>query len=536
MTVGFRESIRLVEHLLTGHVGGFAQVSASLSPVHRALIPAFGACVAGLILQYGMNLARGIQTTDYMEAVSVGDGYISVRASLVKSSSSLFSIGSGGSIGREGAMVQLSAMVGSAFGRILMLPASSRRLFVACGAAAGIASAYNAPLAATVFVAEILLGSLELENVGPMLVSSVLANATVHRLRGFAPLYGIPVAHLGSSGELVFFLLLGLLAGHLAPTFLWLLAKSQALFHHYPMPVFVRFGLGGLVVGLLSVIEPKVWGNGNSVVSSILHSHWTWYALLTVLVCKLLATSAMVGSGAVGGVFTPTLFCGAALGALTGTVVHDCFPGWTGTPETYAVVGMGAFLAGTTHAPLMSILMVFEMTRDYDFVLPLMLASTAAHYVAKNYRKGKSIYFQSLHAVAAPPTPPEAVFALSQLLQRDQAVIAPEASLESLRVSFAEVPYNNLQVVDADGHWVGVVGRRSAGADAAGKSAGELVELRSRTLVSTMTLEEALLAAAEIPSEVLPVVEGPDRIFLGTISKSALLGAVQRRLRDLRPI
>jgi H+/Cl- antiporter ClcA len=531
VTVGFREGIRLMQYLLTGRSGRFAQVSASIHPLQRMLIPTVGGILAGLILQYGTRLTRGSKSSDYMEAVTLGDGFISVRVSLVRSASSLCTIGSGGSIGREGAMVHLAALVGSSLGRLLQLPAPSRRLLVACGAAAGIASAYNAPLAATLFVAEILMGSLELEDVGPLLVSSVLASTTIHQVLGYAPIYGKPVVQLGSGWEMFFFLLLGVLAGYLAPAFLWLLETSHKLFNAVRAPVFVRFSLGGLAVGLLSVVEPKVWGNGNSVVFSILHNPWTWAALLTVLICKLLATTAMVGSGAVGGVFTPTLFIGAALGALLGNVVHDLFPGWTGTPATYAVIGMGAFLAGTTHAPLMSILMVFEMTGDYDVVLPLMLATTAAHYVAKTYRNGKSMYFDSLHRKIPLAAPSTAVFTLAQLIRKDQPTVLPDASPEKLTATFNEIPFNNLQVVDADHHWVGVIGRKSLSTRATAK---QLVDPSSKALYSSMTLEEALLAASDIPSEMLPIVESSTYQFLGTVTKSDLLKTVQRQLRDLR--
>jgi H+/Cl- antiporter ClcA len=154
--------------------------------------------------------------------------------------------------------------------------------------------------------------------------------------------------------------------------------------------------LGGLVVGAISVYEPQVWGNGYSVVNAVLHDPWAWQALLTVLVLKMIATAATHGSGAVGGAFTPTIFVGAMLGALFGTVVNAVFPDGTALPNAYAVVGMGAMLAGTTHAPLMSILMVFELTMDYRIVLPLMLAVVTAHYVARSYTGVRPMYAESL--------------------------------------------------------------------------------------------------------------------------------------------
>jgi CIC family chloride channel protein len=532
VTVGFREAVVWVAFFLTGKTGRFSEISASLEPWHRVLIPTIGGLLAGLILQYGMNLARGRRTTDYMEAVTLGDGFISVRASLVKSASSLVTIGSGGSIGREGAMVQLAAMLGSSLGRLLKFPAPTRRQLVACGAAAGIASAYNAPLAAAIFVAEIVLDSFQLESIAPIIVSSVIANATVHGLLGYEPVYSIPRLHVGDSWELILFLILGLLAGHLAPTFLWLLDKSQDLYRKRPIPIFLRLGLGGFLVGVISVHCPQVWGNGYSVVNSILHSPWTTVALLDVLLSKILATVAMVGSGAVGGVFTPTLFCGAALGALLGSCVQQLFPWMTDSSTAFAVVGMGAFLAGATHAPLTSILMVFEMTRQYEVVLPLMLACVASHYAAKMYRHGKSLYAESIsnkrigrdQALLLP---------WQELAQPEPSSVLPEADLETMRRRLSEVSFNNLQVVDAQGVWHGVVGRKAVAAAPPEASAASLMDAFSRCLRSDMSLEEALQLASEIPSENLPLVNHSDRKLVGMISKSDLLRALQNRLRAL---
>ncbi len=396
VTVLFREGIRLLEWLVSGQDQGLVAAAVALEPWQRLLLPVAGGLLAGLILQQVGALLRGRTTTDYMGAVAVGDGWISVRHSLVKASSSLVTVASGGSIGREGAMVQLAAMVASAMGRISRFPRDRLRLLVAAGAAAGLASAYNAPIAATLFVAEIVLGSIALEHIGPLIIAAVIANTTVHEILGYAPVYQIPAFSLVSDWELALYLVLGILAGHLAPMFLSLLERSHQLFGRLPMPLAGRMALGGLVVGAISVYEPQVWGNGYSVVNAVLQDPWAWQALLTVLVLKMIATAATHGSGAVGGAFTPTIFVGAMLGALFGTLVHSLLPEGTATPSAYAVVGMGAMLAGTTHAPLMSILMVFELTMDYSIVLPLMLAVITSHYTARSYSAVRPMYADSL--------------------------------------------------------------------------------------------------------------------------------------------
>ncbi len=396
VTVLFREGIHGLEWLLGSQGRGLIETSLALPHWQRLLLPAAGGLVAGLVLQEIGQRLKGLRTTDYMEAIAQGDGRIGVRQSLVKGVSSLCTVASGGSIGREGAMVQLSAMVASALGRIGRFAPGTLRILVAAGAAAGLASAYNAPLAATIFVAEIVLGSIAIDYIGPLIVAAVIANVTVHDLLGYAPVYVIPEFHIVTDWELGFYLILGILAGHTAPVFLALLERSHRWFASLPVPLAARLGLGGLIVGAISVYEPQVWGNGYGVVNSVLQDPWGWQALATVLVLKMLATAATHGSGAVGGAFTPTLFVGAMLGALFGTLVHLLLPGITAPPAAYAVVGMGAMLAGTTQAPLMSILMVFEMTMDYQIVLPLMLAVIIGQYSSRRYGGIRPMYAESL--------------------------------------------------------------------------------------------------------------------------------------------
>lgn len=530
ITIGFREGMHMVEYCLTGQVGSFVQVATDLPIWRRILTPALGGCLAGLVLQYGMNLAKGRRrTTDYMEALTVGDGFISVRASLIKSTSSLFSIGSGGSIGREGAMVQLSAMLGSGLCRVLKFPTPQRRTMVACGAAAGIASAYNAPLAAAVFVAEIVVGSIEFETIAPIIVSSVIANATVHGLMGYAPVFEMPVLDPVPPWELPFYLILGWLAGRLAPVYLWILRKSGERFQKLHVPFFAKLTLGGLGVGLISAISPKVWGNGYSVVNSILHSPWTVQTLLAVLILKVAATSLTVGSGAVGGVFTPTLFVGAVLGCSLGTGLHLALPELVSSVTAYSVVGMGAFLSATTRAPLMAILMVFEMTRQYDVVLPLMLASITANYLALPY--GVSMYADSLKRT--PRTLPADLTLMALLTPEVSAILPDDADLARVKKMFLDTPFNHIHVLDPEGQWLGLIVRKSLTDAEPEALARDLVLPGGRYLLSTTSMQDAVKIASEVTSELLPVVESGSHRFLGTVAKSDLVGVLQNTSRSL---
>ena len=222
-----------------------------------------------------------------MEAVLVGDGRIGFRVTLANALSSLLTISSGGSIGREGAMVQLAAMLGSRLGLLARAPIPRLRLMVACGGAAGIAAAYNAPISGALFVAEIVLGSIAMESFGPLIVASVCSSATIHQFLGYGPTYDVPHVQFLSNWELIFYAVLGVVLGHLAPPFLALLDFAKSCFARLRLPPYWQLGIGGLVVGVISIFVPQVWGNGYSVVGSILHGQLVGVWLLSVLVAKV---------------------------------------------------------------------------------------------------------------------------------------------------------------------------------------------------------------------------------------------------------
>src|SRR5579862_2536294 len=338
-SVAFREGVRALELLMTGQSQSLVHAASELVWLHRALVPIVGGVLAGLVLYFARRALTSSRAVDYMEAVLVGDGRISMRATLSNSLSSLLTISSGGSIGREGPMVQLAAMLGSKLGLLAHAPIPRLRLMVACGGAAGIAAAYNAPISGALFVSEIVLGSMAMESFGPLVVASVTSSATIHQFLGYGPVFDVPHVVFVSNWELIFFVILGVALGHLAPPFLALLDFAKSRFVRLELPRYWQLGLGGLIVGILSIWFPQVWGNGYSVVGNILHADLFGVWLLVVLAAKVLATSATVGSGAVGGVFTPTLFIGCAVGALFGGVLHSLLPTITSVPAAYALIG-----------------------------------------------------------------------------------------------------------------------------------------------------------------------------------------------------
>lgn len=394
-TVVFHHGMVLAETLATDRPGGLVSAARALAPWRRALTPALGGLAAGGFLWWAKRIARGTKHPDYLEAIALGDGRQDVAGNLLRCASSLCTIASGGSVGREGAMVQLSAATGSWVGQLARFTDDDLRLLLACGAAAGFASAYDAALSGAIFIAEIIYGTLAIRRLGPLMVASVTANVTVHQVLGYEPVYKVPPMQVASLWEMPLFLVLGLVLGLLAPLFMGLLDGTRRLAKRLPLVLPLKLALGGLVVGLISVWRPEVWGNGYSVVNSVLQTPWPVWFACSVLIAKIFATAATTGSGAVGGVFTPTIFVGALLSLPAGSLAHALWPG-SSLPQVYAVIGMGAFLAATTHAPLMSFLIVFEMTLEYQLVPALMLACLAAYHVSRAIRP-ESIYHEALH-------------------------------------------------------------------------------------------------------------------------------------------
>jgi CIC family chloride channel protein len=390
---GFRALLFALEVTLVGARQGHLVVAARhLAPDTRLMAPAIGGLAAGLLLWLAERSRRPAPLPhggDYIEAVVIGRGRLDLRGGALKVLASLLVVSTGGAVGREGAMVLLAAMLASMVGRLLARVVDLR-LVVGCGAAAGLAAAYHAPLAGAVFVAEILFGSLALSQLGPVMVAAVMSYGVTVAFGERALLFPLVApADIGVT-PIALMTALGLVAGVVGAGLLHGLEISRQAFTRLALPLPVAFALGGLIVGLLSLWRPEVWGNGYSSIEQQLTTPDPWQVIALVLALKLLAIGATTGSGAPGGVFTPTLFVGATAGALAATALHAL--GFTQVVEpVYAVVGMATLLAATTHAPVMAALMVFEMTGQYGLLPALPLACVVATLVSQRLH-ASSVY------------------------------------------------------------------------------------------------------------------------------------------------
>ncbi len=400
-TLAFRWLTLQVEWLATRQSGGLVEAARSIPPWQRPVVCALGGLLAGLVLQLGAGwVARGRQGDhylDYIDAARQGRVDLNDRANALRTVSAMLSIGTGASIGREGPMVQLAAWASAWLARLVPIAPEQRSAIMVCGIAAGIAAAYHAPVAGVVFVLELALGFFARHTVAPVLIASGTASALVYVMVDPRPLYATaPIAMLPSS--IGFTLLAGIVFGGLGWGFLRLIERSRIEFARIRSPA-PRLALGGLLVGGLSAFVPEVWGNGYSVVSRALAGTDPWQWLALVLLTKVVATSWSSGSGAIGGMFTPSLFVGATAGGVMAQVAALWLPtAWVGDPRSLVVIGMAAVLTAATHAPLMAITMVLEMTNEFQLTVPVMLACAIAYAISTQFGT-KPLYGNPIEAL-----------------------------------------------------------------------------------------------------------------------------------------
>jgi len=362
-------------------------------PLLVVLAPVLGGLAVGLLARLSRSDVGGYAIPSFLEAVNLQAARLSVRLILLRTLAAVLTLGSGGSAGVEGPVASLGGGLGAMVARTRRLVDERMRLMVACGASAAIAAAYGAPIAGVFFTQEIVLaGNYDLQNFVRVVVASGTATVVARALRGDAPLFEVEAFELHSGNELLFYIALGLLCGAIGVFFARSFYWTRDRFAGSRIPVLYRPAVGGLVVGLLALFFPRVLGDGAELIQGMLErTDYTSKAalfLVGLLAAKIMATSATIGSGGAGGLFGPSLFLGAVLGAGVGAVANLWAPEWTGLPGHYAIVGMGALLAATARAPLTAIFLVFEMTGSSSTaVLPTLIAVAGALYVARKLER-----------------------------------------------------------------------------------------------------------------------------------------------------
>lgn len=368
---------------LTAHASDIVGAMHALPVSARIVLPAIGGLLAGLTSVVAGRKQKSQGVGDVMEAIVLGRVRLSLRTTLLKSLGSWCAIATGGSVGREGPLIQFGGAFGGFTAERLGLDDSSVKLMIAAGVAAGFAAAYNTPLAAILFVLEVVTGVFVLDAIVPSLIAAAIATGLTQVVAGSAPLYGHRTFALSAPPDLVAYALLGGVCALAARAFMRLLACGERLFHRPSLPLPWRAGIGGGLTGLVVALVPEVSGNGYEPLRAVLDGRFAVGFLALLFVAKALATTSTVASGSPGGVFTPSMLMGGCVGSLFGHALVAVFGSAVGSVGSYALVGMAAAVAATTHAPLMAAVLAFEVSGDYAVVLPLAVATAVAASISK---------------------------------------------------------------------------------------------------------------------------------------------------------
>ena len=538
----FYVAIEWVKHFTLHRPGDFAEIAELLDWRQRILVPALGGLAAGLVLHWGLRLIGKASSGNLLEVVVAGDGRLRFRPGVIQALSSLMSIGTGASIGREGSITQFTATLASKYGQLVNWQPYRLRLLVACGAAAGMSAAYNAPIAGAVFAAQIVLGNFSMNLFAPLIVAAVVAAVASRTFFVIPPWYQVPVVEFKHLSQLPWFVLLGGAAGALGAMFMKLLRESETLIARLKLPLYWRLALAGLIVGSIAVGYPEVWGNGYQATNKILAGSLALDFLLGLFLAKMIATAVTVGAGTVGGVFTPTLFLGAALGSAFGASLH--LAGWaTLMPtEAFALVGMGSVLAATVHSPLLAMILVFEISLNHSLMPPLMLSCAIATLVSRALYPD-SIYTEPLRlkGIEAGREKLDLGAATEQtvgdLMRGPVPPLRETTTLPDMAGRFLSSTYNFLPVVDADQRLLGIVALHdlkehlNAGAELNILIAGDVMRPAPMCLTPGQRLSDALpvLLASELRN--VPVVNNHTELRLvGSLVRAEALGMLSEAI------
>ena len=469
--VGFRWLIDAVTWLFFTWLPA---VSGGLGPVHILVVPALGGVVVGVLTYRYAREAKGHGVPEVMEAVALRGGRIRPVVVIVKALASSVCIGSGGSVGREGPIVQIGSALGSTLGQMLRLSDDRVRGLVACGAAGGIAATFNAPIAGSMFALEIILGEVGVGNFAPVVLASVTANVIAGLVFGDTRAFAVPAYSISSLWEFGLYGALSVVAAAVAVLYTRLLYRMEDWFAELRrLPEWLLPCAGGLALGTLAVLYalvpglgyegiPHVYGVGYEVIEGGLLGELSLGLMMALVALKLIATALTLGSGGSGGVFAPGLFIGAMLGGSLGVVAGQLFPGVAAPPGAYALVGMAAVFAGASQAPITAIIILFEMTGDYRIILPLMLTVVVTTFLSRHWLGGESIYTVKLTRRGVRLAAGRAVDVMDSVrveeaMTRDVQTVPSDLTLAELAERFRAAQHRGFPVVEDASRLVGIV-------------------------------------------------------------------------------
>lgn len=475
----------------------------------RLIIPATGGLIVGPLIYFFAREARGHGVPEVMKAVALHGGIIRARIVGVKALASALSIGTGGSVGREGPIIQIGAAFGSTLGQLLRLPTTQIRTLVGCGAAAGISATFNAPIAGALFAAEVIVGDFAVTQFTPIVIASVVATVVSRFFLGNHPAFEVPVYDIVSPLELIPYMVTGVVAGLVAVAFIRSLNATEIFFERLSIPTYLQAAVGGLLVGVIAIELPQVFGVGYTTISQALAGTLPALTMALLVLAKIAATSVTIGSGGSGGIFAPSLFLGAMTGGFLGTHIHAFFPEATASSGAYALVTMGALVAATTHAPISAIIIIFELTQTIDIIPALMVACVVSSLVCQVLSRD-SIYTSKLRRQGIDLFAREDPNVLKGLYVRDvidphPEVIPASAKFQTILDLVVQSDHSQFFVVDNNQKLLGAI---------------SLAEVR-RLIYERETLQHLVVAGDLVDSNRPTVTEEEDlsvvmQLFSGT--------------------
>lgn len=530
--------IRLLQVSTALFFEGGRWLFAGLGRYYVLLLPAIGGLIAGPLIVHFAREAKGHGVPEVMSALVLRGGRIRRRVALIKILASAITIGSGGSAGREGPMIQIGSSIGSSVAQLLRMPTERVRTLVACGAAGGVAATFNAPIAGAMFALEVLLGQFTADF--SLVVLSSFAAAVVSRaMLGDFPAFAIPPWGLISEKELLFYPLLGVFSGVAALAFVKVLYAFEDLFVRFRLSEWLQPAVGGLAVGGIGLFWPHVFGSGLPTMERLLVMQLPVGIIMALQPAKVLATSFTLGSGGSGGVFAPCLFIGGMVGGTFGSLVHYLFPTFTAFYGAYALVGMSATFGAAAQAPITAILILFEMTGNYRIILPLMSTTIIAVLVYRAF-SADSIYTlklkrQGIEYGTAPEGDLMAEIPVQEALTHAMVSIPQEATVRELLRLVATTHHEWFPVLDGHEELVGVVTYRDVTkAVDEGRLEDRIRGLATRDVLCAFpneSLREVLIKFHVRDLGHLPVVDAanPTRL-IGIISRRHVIRAYNRAL------
>ncbi len=547
----FHESIKLIKELFFDDPGKFFGLKTLLNSgewyikIIIILIPAVGGLLVGVLAHYFEGGRKGEGIPSVIDSIASKGGVIKGNVAIIKTVGSALSIGTGGAGGKEGPIVQIGAAIGSAFGQYLSTSSDRLKILVGCGAAAGLSAAFNAPIGGALFAMEIILHTFNAKSFSPIIIASVFGTVISRGYLGNQPAFQIPGYDLVTNTELFFYIILGVLSAFTAVYFIKVFLKIDSYFDKLKkVPRMLKPALGGLGVGIIGLYLPGVYGFSYDAIASSLQHPTAFLILFALVIFKPIATALTIGSGGNGGTFAPSLFTGAMLGGCFGQIVNYFFPAISAPPGAYALVGMGAVVAGTTHASLTALIMVFEMTGNYKIILPLMLTIIISTTLSKLFLKGSlytikfdregkglDIYGRRVSILKN--------LSIFNMVEHNADIVGEEFTFKELLNIIKDSRFTNIMVKNSSDKIVGQIDFqdiRNAVLDDETRHilnflvAGDLMTRSIPTISSDKSSEDALVLMEKEDLDYLPVLDKENRKYIGIVTKETILKKYQNEL------